>query len=203
MRELRLIDAHQPRYNRRSRRQGLVWWVTLTSEAHPRPSVVRRADRGSQPLWGPFTSRRAATRAAIVVAEAFGLRQCSGALLRHPDGCPLAEMGRCSAPCLDPDVDYSTIVDRVRLAMTGDVRDLTDLLAKRIAQLSTAERFEEAAEFTNDAKEVLRATRRRSRLVSLASCPPDRRSAARRRVLGNPRHSSWPSSGSWTVPSRH
>ena len=171
VRKLRLIDAHQPRYNRRSRRQGLVWWVTLTSEAHPRPSVVRRADRGSQPLWGPFTSRRAATRAAIVVAEAFGLRQCSGALLRHPDGCPLAEMGRCSAPCLDPDVDYSTIVDRVRLAMTGDVRDLTDLLAKRIAQLSTAERFEEAAEFTNDAKEVLRATRRRSRLVSLASCP--------------------------------
>ncbi|NDU78232.1 GIY-YIG nuclease family protein, partial [Actinomadura sp. DSM 109109] len=30
VRELRLIDAHQPRYNRRSRRQGSVWWVTLT-----------------------------------------------------------------------------------------------------------------------------------------------------------------------------
>ncbi|NMU81866.1 endonuclease, partial [Vibrio parahaemolyticus] len=87
------------------------------------------------------------------------------------DGCPLAEMGRCSAPCLDPHIDYSTIVGFARLAMTDDVRDLTDRLAQRIARLSAAERFEEAAEFTEDAQEVLRATRRRSRLVSLASCP--------------------------------
>ncbi|WP_195839922.1 DEDD exonuclease domain-containing protein [Cutibacterium porci] len=171
VRELRLIDAHQPRYNRRSRRQGSVWWVALTPEAHPRPSVVRRADRDSQPPWGPFTSRRAATRAAIVMAEAFGLRQCSGPVSQHPDGCPLAEMGHCSAPCVNPHVDYSAIVDRARLAMTTDVRDLTDRLAHRIAHLSAAERFEDAAEFTDDAKEVLRATRRRSRLISLASCP--------------------------------
>ena len=171
VRELRLIDAHQPRYNRRSRRQGSVWWVTLTHETHPKLAVVRQANRGSQPPWGPFTSRRAATRAAVVLAEAFGLRQCSGALSRHPDGCPLAEMGRCSAPCLDSDVDYSTIVNVARLAMTDDVRDLTDRLAQRIVGLSAAERFEEAAEFTADAKEVLRATRRRCRLASLASCP--------------------------------
>ncbi|TGG97296.1 endonuclease, partial [Escherichia coli] len=78
VRELRLIDAHQPRYNRRSRRQGSVWWVTLTHEAHPRLAVVQRAHRDSQPPWGPFTSRQAATRAAIILAEAFGLRQCSG-----------------------------------------------------------------------------------------------------------------------------
>lgn len=171
VRELRLIDAHQPRYNRRSRRQGSVWWVTLTDEAHPRPSVVQQAHRDSQPPWGPFTSRRAATRAAIVLAEAFGLRQCSGSLSRHPDGCPLAEMGRCSAPCLNPATDYSAIVDRTRTAMTSDVRDLTDRLAERIAHLSDAERFEEAAEYTEDAREVLRATRRRARLASLASCP--------------------------------
>ena len=171
VRELRLIDAHQPRYNHRSRRQGSVWWVTLTHEAHPRLAVVQRAHRDSQPPWGPFTSRQAATRAAIILAEAFGLRQCSGAMSRHPDGCPLAEMGRCSAPCLDPHIDYSAIVGFARLAMTGDVRDLTDRLAQRIARLSAAERFEEAAEFTEDAQEVLRATRRRSRLVSLASCP--------------------------------
>ncbi|WCC80550.1 DEDD exonuclease domain-containing protein [Cutibacterium equinum] len=170
VRELRLIDAHQPRYNRRSRRQGSAWWVTLTDEECPRPSVVRRADRGSQPPWGPFTNRRAATRAAIVLAEAFGLRQCSEPLSRHRDGCPLAELGRCSAPCLNPAADYSAIVERTRMAMTCDVRDLTDQLAQRIARLSEAERFEEAAQYTQDALEVLRATRRRARLASLASC---------------------------------
>ncbi|MDO4411608.1 DEDD exonuclease domain-containing protein [Cutibacterium sp.] len=170
VRELRLIDAHQPRYNRRSRRQGSVWWVALTDDAHPRLSVIQRADRGSEPPWGPFTSRRTATLAATVLAEAFGLRQCSGPLSRHSDGCPLAEMGRCSAPCLNPDVNYSAIVDRTRRAMTVDVRELTNRLAERIARLSDAERFEDAAEYTDNAREALKATRRRARLSSLASC---------------------------------
>jgi DNA polymerase-3 subunit epsilon len=40
VRELRLIAAHQPRYNRRSRRPHRGWWVTPTAEAFPRLSVV-------------------------------------------------------------------------------------------------------------------------------------------------------------------
>src|SRR4051794_3468375 len=40
VRELRLIAAHRPRYNRRSRNPGRLWWVTTTAEAFPRLSVV-------------------------------------------------------------------------------------------------------------------------------------------------------------------
>ena len=43
VRELRLIAAHQPRYNRRSRRPHHTWWIAATDEAFPRLSVVSHA----------------------------------------------------------------------------------------------------------------------------------------------------------------
>lgn len=41
VRELRLIGAHRPAYNRRSKNRHQGWWVGLTDEAFPRLSVVR------------------------------------------------------------------------------------------------------------------------------------------------------------------
>ena len=54
VRELRLLAAHAPPYNRRSRFPQRWWWVTLTDEAFPRLSVVR-APRHDRAL-GPFRS---------------------------------------------------------------------------------------------------------------------------------------------------
>ena len=44
VRELRLLAAHAPPYNRRSRFPHRWWWVVLTDEPFPRLSVVRPAD---------------------------------------------------------------------------------------------------------------------------------------------------------------
>ena len=45
VRELRLLAAHAPPYNRRSKFPHRWWWVTLTHEAFPRFSAVRLAKR--------------------------------------------------------------------------------------------------------------------------------------------------------------
>ena len=64
VRELRLIAAHKPPYNRRSKFPERVHWLKLTVEAYPRLSVVRQlADDGAAYL-GPFGSRRTAELAA-------------------------------------------------------------------------------------------------------------------------------------------
>ena len=73
VREIRIIEAEQPRYNRRSRRAGSVSWLKLTVEAAPRLSVVRSvaddfADGGR--YLGPFTSSAAAQSAARTAAQA-------------------------------------------------------------------------------------------------------------------------------------
>ncbi|WP_036938375.1 DEDD exonuclease domain-containing protein [Acidipropionibacterium acidipropionici] len=195
VRELRMIDAHSPRYNRRSRRQNAVNWVCLTDDRYPRLSVVRSTSRTDRTYWGPFTNRQEAADAGSLIAEFAGIRQCSGTPASHPHGCPLAEMGRCVAPCLTgggddpstlaqalaasptgssprpPSTDpYRGAVDRARQAMTVDVRPLIEAASTRIASLSRQERFEEAAALTSRARSCLRAGRRRARIASLADC---------------------------------
>ena len=41
VRELRLLAAHAPPYNRRSSFPHRWWWIVLTDEAFPRFSIVR------------------------------------------------------------------------------------------------------------------------------------------------------------------
>src|SRR5688500_8939944 len=100
VRELRLIAAHKPPYNRRSKFPERVVWLKLTAEAYPRLSLVR-AGGGDGDCLGPSASRRVAELAAAGVYAAVPLRQCSHRLsVRTPTpACALAELGRCGAPC--------------------------------------------------------------------------------------------------------
>src|SRR5690625_1493425 len=100
VRELRLIGAHKPRYNKRSRFPERAVWVKLTREPWPRLSLVRSVGDDGADYIGPFGSRRMADRAVAALHEAFQIRQCSGRMSRVPDKspCALAEMGMCLSP---------------------------------------------------------------------------------------------------------
>jgi DNA polymerase III subunit epsilon len=70
VRELRLIAAHKPPYNRRSKFPERALWLKLTSEAYPRLSLVRRVIADGGCYLGPFGSRRAAELAAAGIYDA-------------------------------------------------------------------------------------------------------------------------------------
>ena len=100
VRELRLIAAHRPRYNRRSRNPNASWWVAATAEAFPRLSVVSTPRDGA---LGPFRSQRrrdggrrhrARRRPAAAVHAAH-----PGPRTPPPGPCALYELHRCAAPC--------------------------------------------------------------------------------------------------------
>lgn len=173
VRELRMIAAHAPRYNRRSRNQKKLVWLKLTDEAFPRLSVVRKVtDEGT--FWGPFPSTDAAQEAANSIYETYPLRQCGGRLsARKPSqSCALAEMGRCLAPCElgDGAQRYPDVVDEVRNAWASDVRPVLRSVRDRLGRLVTEERFEEASALTERLKAFYRTSVRHHRIRSLASC---------------------------------
>ena len=92
VRELRLLVAHRPAYNRRSLNPSHAWWVVLTDEPFPRLSVVRTARDGA---LGPFRTRRLADDAVLALQEATGLRPCTVRIsARAPSAqpCALAEI---------------------------------------------------------------------------------------------------------------
>ncbi|MFD2418647.1 DEDD exonuclease domain-containing protein [Amycolatopsis pigmentata] len=173
VRELRLLAAHRPAYNRRSKNPHASWWITLTEEAFPRLSVIRTPRDGT---LGPFRSQAAAKLAADVLAGAAGLRTCTQRISpRAPSGrpCALAELGRCGAPCAGRQsvVDYAPGALAVTELIEGRSAAPLDSALSQLDALSAARHFERAARRRDELAVLVHAVGRAHRLSSLAAIP--------------------------------
>ena len=174
VRELRLIAAHKPPYNRRSKVPERIHWLKLTVEPYPRLSLVRRLAGDEATYLGPFASSRAAEQAAAALYDALPLRQCTAKLSARSasPACVLAELGRCPAPCqlLISVSDYQArAVEPLRSAASADPGPLVEGLLARIAGFAANQRYEEAAVIRARLGALLRATIRMQRLRSLTT----------------------------------
>jgi DNA polymerase-3 subunit epsilon len=176
VRELRLIAAHKPPYNRRSKFPERTAWLKLTVEPFPRLSLVASVRDDAAAYLGPFTSRRGAELAAAAVYEVLPLRQCGRRLSarRASASCALSELGRCPAPCelrVTP-AEYAERAARPFAdAVAGDPGTLVHRLLARIDRLAGAERFEDAARVRTRLAVLLRATVRMQRLRAVTRLP--------------------------------
>ena len=178
VRELRLIAAHQPRYNRRSRHPARVVWVKLTAEPYPRLSVVRQVGNDTAlgaRYAGPFSSQADAEAAVGALHEVIALRQCRTRLSATPRGsaCALADIGRCGAPCegRQSTGDYAVLASAAAAALAGDGRPMRAAISDRMLTLAAHERFEEAATVRDRLDALIRGTARAQRLAPLAASP--------------------------------
>jgi DNA polymerase III subunit epsilon len=174
VRELRLIAAHKPPYNRRSKYPERAHWLKLTAEAYPRLSVSRKLTATDEAFLGPFSSMNAATLAADAIHQALPMRPCSLKLsARVPTpACALAELRRCAAPCehrVTPDEYAASAVTPFADAASADVTPLVESLMARIEAFSAAQRYEEAAAVRSRLAMLLRTTIRLQRLRSLTA----------------------------------
>nr|NLI51384.1 DEDD exonuclease domain-containing protein [Propionibacterium sp.] len=173
--ELRLIDAHRPRYNRRSKFPERQVWLKVTREPYPRLSVTRRVGDDGAHYFGPLSSRPVAEQVLLALYDAVPIRQCTARLspARPSAACALGEMGRCASPCdgrVSP-AQYAAIVDRVRKCLGPDLRPVLDAGRDRLRVLVSAERFEEAAILRDRLRALVRSSIRHHRVGSLAACP--------------------------------
>jgi len=170
VRELRLLAAHAPPYNRRSKFPKRAWWITLTDEAFPRFTVVRTP---APDALGPFNSRNDAADIAATLAEHTGLRTCTTRLTRtSTHDCPRAVVGGCPAAHdrgipLTAD-DYAPRPAAVRDLIAGRDDAVLTALLEGIETHSRAEHFETAARLRDRTAAVVRALRRIQRLAALA-----------------------------------
>jgi DNA polymerase-3 subunit epsilon len=185
VRELRLIAALKPRYNRRSKFPERAVYLKLTVEAYPRLSMVRAVLPDGASYLGPFGSRSAAEQAMAAVHDAVPLRQCTRRLsVRAPSpACVLAEIGRCGAPCEHGESveDYAEHAGAFVAAVSGDPEAVVLPLLARIARLSAAQRYEDALAVRNRLATLLRTCIRLQRLRGLTDVAEV---AAARRSMG-------------------
>jgi DNA polymerase III subunit epsilon len=172
--ELRMIAAHAPRYNRRSKFPERQHWIKITDEAFPRLSKVRQVRSDGATYFGPFSRRQQVDDVVDGVYDAFPIRQCTPRLSasRPTAACALAGMGRCVAPC-DGSVDraaYAALIDQVRRSLISDVRPACRALRDRLRRLVAEQRYEEAETLRRRLAALLDAGARFHRVTSLAGC---------------------------------
>ena len=167
VREIRLIQEHEPRFNRRSKAWRSYAYLKLTlGERFPRLAVVReqRADGGV--YVGPLRSSGAAQAVKEAVESALPLRRCPRRVGRTAvcagPPCVPAQLNVAACPCSGhtaPD-EYALVVDTARRGLTGEPELLLGPLERRMHALAGAERFEEAAAARDRLRVLARALAR-------------------------------------------
>ncbi|WP_233266743.1 DEDD exonuclease domain-containing protein [Tomitella fengzijianii] len=184
VRELRMIAAHAPPYNRASKQPSRSWWVDLSDEPFPRVVVRRRCGPDS---LGPFRSRNTAAESAAALAEACGIRTCNhripAAGVHGADCSTLGAIGGCPAASRSGDDRDRASADRpgetrdeyaerlapVRALIHGLDDAPLETLRQRIDELSGACLFETAARKRDGLGSLVSALDRCQRLRALAT----------------------------------
>jgi DNA polymerase-3 subunit epsilon len=172
VRELRMLSAHAPPYNRRSKFPQRWWWLVLSDEAFPRFSVVRspRHDRAV----GPFRSRADAADTADLLARFTGVRTCTKRLARsalHGPACPLREVSPCPAARDLTAGHYRHAADLAAALIDGVQNSALAAAAERIAELAARQRYESAARLRDHTVDAVQVLWRGQRLRALAALP--------------------------------
>ncbi len=161
--ELRLIRAHAPRHNRRSKPTRSSHWVRLTNETFPRLALARTVHDGALAHIGPFRGRNPARAVLEALWDATRIRRCT-----HPPGsrqgpCSFSQIGAALCPCdgsLDPE-RYRSVVDSIVDGINGRPDVLLEPLVTRMTDLASSERFEEAGWVRDRHRALSRALERR------------------------------------------
>jgi DNA polymerase-3 subunit epsilon len=172
VRELRMLSAHAPPYNRRSKFPQRWWWLVLSDEAFPRFSVVRspRHDRAV----GPFRSRADAVDTADLLARLTGVRTCTKRLARsalHGPACPPREVSPCPGARDVTAQHYRQAAEVAAALIDGLENSALAAAARRIAELAGRQRYESAARLRDHTVDAVEVLWRGQRLRALSSLP--------------------------------
>jgi DNA polymerase III subunit epsilon len=167
IRELRLIQRLQPRFNRHGKAARASAYLKLTDERFPRLTVTRTPVASGSGL-GPFPSSAVAHLVREAIETAIPLRRCGMRIGRRAvisDGppCVPAQLGVAACPCRGhiDDGAYAEFVAAVRRALTSEPDVALAPLEARMHRLADEERFEEAAGTRDRLAALARALQRR------------------------------------------
>lgn len=169
--ELRLINEHRPRYNRRSRPPRSQTWIKLTDERFPRLSMVRTVREDDALYLGPYRSRKGAQTVVHAIWDAVPIRRCNTTGATGTAPCSYGQLGVALCPCDGSieDAAYQAVVERLRDGVEKDPVAMLDALRERMVRLANDRRFEDAAETRDRYRSLVRSLDRRRAWQSLAA----------------------------------
>jgi DNA polymerase-3 subunit epsilon len=170
LRESYLIKEYQPKYNTLQKRYRRYAFLRLdTNDAFPTVDFSLEIEPDGAEYFGPFRNRSSVESLIETINQAFGLRECAGAL--DPDEriipCFYHQIKRCGAPCamVQTRDQYAVEVERVRGFLSGAETGIINILEERMTRHAEALEFESAAELRNRVTELRRIFKREERVA--------------------------------------
>jgi excinuclease ABC subunit C len=146
--ENNLIKTQSPKYNILFRDDKSYPFVRISRHQYPRISFYRGAVDRQADYFGPFPNGWAVKESLQILQKVFRLRSCTDNVFSNRSRpCLLAQIQRCSAPCV-ADIsqpDYERDVQRALSFLRGGHTELLDALNQDMQTASDEMRFEEAA----------------------------------------------------------
>ncbi len=162
--ELRLIHAHRPRYNRRSKPPKSNHWLKVTDEEFPRLSVVRTLKPDGLAYLGPFRSRKSAEQVMNALWDAIPIRRCLNRPGSRSAPCAFAQLGVASCPCAGTAdaAEYGHVVTTLLRGLDDRPELLLEPLRERMRAFAADQRYEEAGWLRDRYKALARSIDRRA-----------------------------------------
>ena len=147
IREQELIKTQKPKYNIMLTDGKMYPMLALTRGEYPRMLKFRGKISQRRDVYGPYPSVSALNETIKTIQRVCQIRTCTDTQMRNRTRpCLLHQIGRCSAPCCNPNPEkYAESVRTARKILTGDSAPIIADLTKQMETFSKNLDFESAA----------------------------------------------------------
>ena len=144
--EQKLIKTLKPKYNIMLTDGKMYPMLALTKHEFPRLLKFRGKISQKRDVYGPYPSVYALNETIKTIQKVCKLRTCTDTFMHNRTRpCLLYQIGRCSAPCVITQKNYSENVQLARKILTGDSEPIIADLTKEMKKYSEKMDFESAA----------------------------------------------------------
>jgi DNA polymerase-3 subunit epsilon len=146
--EAESIKLINPRHNRQLKKYGNKYFVRITkTHKYPKAEVTTKFDFDGNDYFGLFISRRKAEVVQDIIDKTFALRECNDKEFSKGKKCFLADIERCTAPCIKKDdPDYFDELERVYEFLSGENQSALNRMLNKMKDYAANEKYEKASE---------------------------------------------------------
>ena len=165
--EAESIKLINPRHNRQLKKYGNKYFIRINkSTKYPKAEIISNFDFDGNDYFGLFISRRKAEVVLDIIDKTFSLRECNDKEFRKGKKCFLADIERCTAPCVKSvDPEYFNELDRVYEFLSGGNQSALNRMLNKMKEYAAKEKYEKAAETKQVIDLILSQTHKSSLLA--------------------------------------